>query len=78
MACNDSVCWMTPQPKRSYLVQLSNDLGEKMDIVVQSPCSHGMQEFVDGLRLSIRNPRVINIDTQKAAHIPILESDRAS
>lgn len=75
MTCN---CWMTPQPRRSYLVQLSNDAGEKLDIVVQSRCSHLMQEFVDGLDLPIKDPRVINIDDKTARHVPILEPDRAS
>lgn len=58
----------------SYLVTLSNDEGEIQKIIVQTACTHGMQEFVDSLTdLKIKNPVVIDIDDRAARHIPIIE-----
>ena len=79
MTCD--ICWQIPQSpkKHSYLVQLSNDAGEALDIVVQTPCTHDMQEWVTEQarlgRLPIRDPKVINIDAKAAAHIPIVDPD---
>lgn len=59
----------------SYLVTLSNDEGEIEKIIVQTTCTHGMQEFVDSLpNLKIKNPVVIDIDAQAAKHVPIIET----
>ena len=79
MAC--SSCWAVPQlpRKHSYLVQLSNALGEPLDIVVQTSCLHDLQSWVDenAALFSITNPKVINVDAKRASHIPIIETDRA-
>lgn len=72
MAC--SQCWALsePPPKKSYLVHLSNDKGESHKIIVQTICTHDMQEWVDSQIFPIANPKVIYIDDQSAAHIPIV------
>lgn len=58
----------------SYLVTLSNDEGEIQKIIVQTPCSHDMQAFVDGLtELKISNPVVIDI-SDVARYVPIKET----
>lgn len=64
---------------RSFLVKLSNDAGEFQKIIVQTPCPHGMQEFVDGLTdLKITHPVVIDIEELTGLtarrHIPIIET----
>ncbi len=58
---------------RSYLVTLSNDAGEIQKIIVQTTCTHDMQEFVDTIGdLEIRNPVVIDIELVN--HIPVTET----
>ncbi|MBZ4581106.1 hypothetical protein [Mycobacterium avium] len=59
-------------PMHSYLVHLANDLGQGHDIIVQTCCPHGMQEWVDTRSWPISNPKVIGIDAKAAAHIPPL------
>lgn len=72
MACE--VCWTTPPKMHSYLVHLSNDQGESHDIIVQTPCTHNMQEWVDehAVAFPIANPKVIHIDAETASHVPIV------
>lgn len=48
--------------ERSYLITLSNDEGEIHKIIVRTPCAHGMQEFVNGLDLTIKNPVIIDME----------------
>lgn len=72
MACDD--CWAlpTPPPKKSYLVHLANEKGETHKIIVQTVCTHDMQQWVDTQTFPIENPKVIFIDEKAAAHIPIV------
>lgn len=72
MACDGCVSLPTPSRKKSYLVSLGNDKGESLDIVVQTVCTHDMQEWVDSKVFPISNPRVKNIDPYFAAHVPIV------
>lgn len=72
MACDK--CWASPEApaKKSYLVHLANDRGESHDIIVQTSCIHDMQEWVDSKTFPIDNPKVIHIDAEAAAHVPIV------
>lgn len=72
MACDN--CWAlaVPPQKKSYLVHLANEKGETHKIIVQTVCTHDMQEWVDSQLFPIEGPRVIFIDDQAARHIPIV------
>ena len=72
MNCNECLGLPEPPAKKSYLVHLANDKGEKHDIIVQTSCIHDMQEWVNGKVFPIDNPRVIGIDAEAAAHVPIV------
>lgn len=74
MACMECSGLPEPSQKKSYLVHLANDKGESHDIIVQTSCTHDMQEWVDGMVFpdGIENPRVIFIDAEAAAHVPIV------
>jgi hypothetical protein len=61
-----------PPQKKSYLVRLANDKGESHDIIVQTCCVHDMQEWVDSKIFPIDNPKVIGIDAEAAAHVPMI------
>lgn len=86
MACCP-VCVM-PRSKHSYLIDLVDDeTGQWGQCVVQSVCSHGMQEWMntlaseaklyvvgtEGEKFLMLHPRVIHVDTEKAAHLPIVD-----
>lgn len=74
MACDN--CWATPQSKKhSYLVQMSNEAGELFVCVVQTECTHDLQEWVDANadQFPIKNPRVISVDPKAASHIPLVD-----
>ena len=87
MACDNSACWINPQPKHSYLVHLADESGECtfplklcrgcQDIVVQASCLHDLSEWVTQQaklgKIAMTNPRVVNVDATKAAHRPILD-----
>lgn len=72
MACNGCAGMPNPPQKKSYLVHLANAKGESHDIIVQTSCLHDLQEWVDSKIFPIDNPRVIGIDAQAAAHVPIV------
>jgi hypothetical protein len=59
---------------KSYLVTLvDQETGDLQRIVVQSDCSHNMQEFVDGLvDLKLAHPIVVDIDEQVVRHLPLV------
>ncbi|HEY1466383.1 MAG TPA: hypothetical protein VGF11_04955 [Acidimicrobiales bacterium] len=71
-ACDVCVSLPTPLQKKSYLVSLVNDKGESLDIIVQTVCTHGMQEWVDSKVFPISNPKVKSIDPYGASHVPIV------
>lgn len=63
---------------KSFVVtMLDRVTGEMCRVIVQSECSHGMQEFIDQLanagQLSIANPVVLDVDDRAASHLPIVE-----
>lgn len=62
----------------SYLVTMVDRMtGEHQRVIVQSDCSHGMQEYIDRLVVAgsrdirLSSPVVIDIDERAARHIPI-------
>lgn len=62
----------------SYLVTMVDRMtGRHQRVIVQSDCSHGMQEYIDQLvvagscDIKLSNPVVIDIDERAARHIPI-------
>lgn len=86
MACK--LCWVTPQQKHSYLVHLIDQHTSRWGrCVVQSPCTCDLQEWLTQLaaqgnlvvhdendeRFSMSRPLIIDIDTQSAAHIPLVD-----
>jgi hypothetical protein len=72
MTCNGCTGMPHPPQKKSYLVHLANDKGESHAIIVQTSCIHDMQQWVDSKVFPIDNPKVIYIDAQAAAHVPIV------
>lgn len=89
MTC--SICWAIddgPRRKRSFLVELIDAKTNRGgSCVVQSECSHDMQEWLThlarqgslmvctpaGEKFRMDDPVVVNIDTDKAAHVPIVD-----
>ena len=86
------ICWAIPadgpRRKRSFLVELIDAKTNRGgSCVVQSECSHDMQEWMqhladqgalmvcasDGEKFRMDNPVVVNIDAEKAAHVPIVD-----
>lgn len=92
MSCTQ--CWSFPQPrqrKRNFLIHLIDTETIRWGrCVVQSECSHGMQEWVDeltramgglivndsaGNEFTMHHPRVVDIDAKAAEHLPIMDPD---
>lgn len=87
MACH--FCAMPgPHPKRSFLVEVVDaPTGRWGRCVVQSECSHDIQEWMQELatqgQLSVHDqndekfwptsPVVVNVDDKAAAHLPIVD-----
>lgn len=88
MACD--ICWAVPEPakKHSYLLHLLDTETARWGMcVVQSECSHGMQEWMEhlaangqltvhdnaGNEFQMDHPKVMNIDAKSAAHVPIVD-----
>ena len=78
-----------PPEKHSYLIDLVDSKTNKGGrCIVQSECEHGMQEWITelghqgvlvvvdaaGKKFTMLDPIVLNIDPEKAAHIPLVES----
>ena len=62
----------------SYLVTLADRItGAQQRIIVQSDCSHGMQEYIDAqvaegnAAITLAHPVVIDVDERIARHIPL-------
>lgn len=62
----------------SYLVTMVDRVtGEHQQVIVQSDCPHGMQEYIDQQRLEadsvirLAHPVVIDIDDRAVRHVPI-------
>lgn len=62
----------------SYLVTMVDRVtGEHQRVIVQSGCSHGMQEYIDqqvaqgSLDIRLAHPVVIDIDDRAARHVPV-------
>ena len=77
-----------PRLKRSYLVELIDAKTNRGgSCVVQSECAHDMQEWMrhladqgvlmvctaDGEKFRMDDPIVVNIDADKASHVPIVD-----
>lgn len=77
-----------PRAKRSYLVELIDAKTNRGgSCVVQSECTHDMQEWIThlasqgvlmvsspvGEKFRMDDPVVVNIDAEKAAHVPIVD-----
>jgi hypothetical protein len=88
MTCSHCWAIDGPRPKRSYLVELIDAKSNRGgSCVVQSECDHDMQEWIthlarqgalmvcspDGEKFRMDNPVVVNIDAEKAAHVPIVD-----
>lgn len=86
MAC--SLCWACPpHGQRSYLVHLLDTQTAAWGrCIVQSECSHGMQEWADSLaarrelfvhdeqgeKFLMEHPRVVRIEKEAAEHLPLV------
>ncbi len=62
---------------QSFLVTMLDwGTGEECRIIVQTDCTHDMQQFVNKLaangQIPIANPVVIDIDDRAARHIPVI------
>lgn len=84
MSCN--VCSSQPE-LHSYLVHLVDEVTNKAGrTVVQSPCQHDIQQWLSEVALeqgglmvedyhenlfSMTKPRVLHVDAEAAAHIPL-------
>lgn len=86
MACE--LCWITPAQKHSYLVHLIDTETNRWGrCIVQSECSCDMQEWLTHLaaignlsvhdendeKFTMTHPLVIDIDTESAAHLPLVD-----
>lgn len=62
----------------NYLVTIVDRVtGEQQQVIVQSDCPHGMQEYIDSqiaggsADIGLAHPVVVDIDERKARHIPL-------
>jgi hypothetical protein len=89
MACNCGAI-PAPQEKHSYLIHLLDARSARWGrIIVQSPCTHDLQEWLTSLaaasggitvtdketeeKFTMYEPRVMKIDPRGAAHVPLVD-----
>lgn len=91
MACDLCWAVPQPAKKHSYLVHLLDAKTNEVGLtIVQTPCVHDVQEWLQDVasrgdlvvvnpateeRFTMRNPMVMHIDAEAAAHIPIVDPD---